>query len=328
MPNRILREGILTSERMNRLDWPSEVFYRRLLSVVDDYGRYFAHVSLLRAALFALRLDLVSNDDVAHWLEKTRQAGLVDLYEVDGKLYLQVWNFKQQARAKQSKFPSPFGADATDGADAAALQMHSRCIAPDAHRSGTEIANATVFECECEGVVGNGIGDATGDVIEDGGESAGAAGVPKVPACANKGRSAKGVIKQRQMLPEDFDLSSSSWVFAQERGVDVVVELQAFKDYHTAKGSTMLDWQAAWRAWCGNAVKFARASSGVQRFSAAGKQAVLEQRNGAVVARLIAQEEREKREVRETREVQEVQEVQRRAAVDGPCGANGKGRPA
>ena len=329
MPNRILREGILTSERVNRLDWPSEVFYRRLLSVVDDYGRYFAHVSLLRAALFALRLDLVSNDDVAHWLEKTRQAGLVDLYEVDGKLYLQVWNFKQQARAKQSKFPSPFGTDATDAA--AAQQMHSRCTAPDAHRCGTGIADATVFE----GVVGNGIGD----VIEDGGgieyeggyesgckaagESAGAAGVPKVPACANKGRSAKGVIKQRQMLPEDFDLSSSSRAFAQERGVDVVVELQAFKDYHTAKGSTMLDWQAAWRAWCGNAVKFARASKGVQRFSEAGKQTVLEQRNGAVVARLIAQEERE------AREVQEVQEVQRRAAVDGPCDAvNGKGRPA
>ncbi|RUS66536.1 hypothetical protein CUZ56_01816 [Saezia sanguinis] len=323
MPNRILREGILTSERVNRLDWPSEVFYRRLLSVVDDYGRYFAHVSLLRAALFALRLDQVGNDDVAHWLEKTRQAGLVDLYEVNGKLYLQVWNFKQQARAKQSKFPSPFGADATDGAGGVAQQMHSRCVAPDAHRCSTGIADATVFEGE--GVVGNGIGDATGDVIEDGGESAGGAGVPKVPACANKGRSAKGVIKQRQMLPEDFDLSSSSWAFAQERGVDVVVELQAFKDYHTAKGSTMLDWQAAWRAWCGNAVKFARASSGVQRFSAAGKQAVLEQRNGAVVARLIAQEEREAREVRETREVQEVQE---RAAVDGPCGASGKGRPA
>lgn len=345
VPNRILREGILTSERVNRLDWPSEVFYRRLLSVVDDYGRYFAHVSLLRAALFALRLDLVSNDDVAHWLEKTRQVGLVDLYEVDGKLYLQVWNFKQQARAKQSKFPSPFGADATDGAGAAggvAQQMHSRCTAPDAHRCSTGTADATVFEGE--GVVGNDIGDVTGDgggiEYESGyesgckaaGESAGAAGVPKVPACANKGRSAKGVIKQRQMLPEDFDLSSSSRVFAQERGVDVVVELQAFKDYHTAKGSTMLDWQAAWRAWCGNAVKFARASSGVQRFSAAGKQAVLEQRNGAVVARLIAQEEREAREVREVREareVQEVQEVQRRVAVDRPCdAANGKGRPA
>ena len=139
MPNRILREGILTSERVNRLDWPSEVFYRRLLSVVDDYGRYFAHVSLLRAALFALRLDLVSNDDVAHWLEKTRQVGLVDLYEVDGKLYLQVWNFKQQARAKQSEFPSPFGADATDGAGAAAQQMHSRCTASDAHRCSTGI---------------------------------------------------------------------------------------------------------------------------------------------------------------------------------------------
>jgi len=248
----------------------------------------------------------------------------VDLYEVDGKLYLQVWNFKQQARAKQSKFPSPFGTDGTDDAGAAAQQMHSRCVAQDAHRCSTGAADATVFEGEgvVEDAIGNGIGDATGD----GGESADAVGVPKEPVCTRKGRSAKGVIKQRQMLPEDFKLSDSSRAFAQEREVDVVVELQAFKDYHTAKGSTMLDWQAAWRAWCGNAVKFTRASKGVQRFSAAGKQTVLEQRNGAVVARLIAQEEREAREVRETREVQEVQE---RAAVDGPRdAANGKGRSA
>ena len=36
MPTRILRDGILTSERVNLLDWEAEVFYRRLLSVGDD----------------------------------------------------------------------------------------------------------------------------------------------------------------------------------------------------------------------------------------------------------------------------------------------------
>jgi hypothetical protein len=43
MPNRELREGILTSERINALTFPAEVFYRRLMSVVDDFGRCPAH---------------------------------------------------------------------------------------------------------------------------------------------------------------------------------------------------------------------------------------------------------------------------------------------
>lgn len=35
MPSRILREGILTSERVNALAPLEELFYRRLMSVVD-----------------------------------------------------------------------------------------------------------------------------------------------------------------------------------------------------------------------------------------------------------------------------------------------------
>src|SRR3990167_11311858 len=57
MPNRILREGILSSERINTLSVHAELFYRRLLSVVDDYGRFFAHPALLRSACYPLRVD-------------------------------------------------------------------------------------------------------------------------------------------------------------------------------------------------------------------------------------------------------------------------------
>lgn len=49
MPNRILREGILTSPNVARLGWAEEVFYRRLMSVVDDFGRYYARPALLSA---------------------------------------------------------------------------------------------------------------------------------------------------------------------------------------------------------------------------------------------------------------------------------------
>ncbi len=49
MPTRILREGILTSETVNRLSLGAELFYRKFMPVVDDYGRYHAHIHLLHA---------------------------------------------------------------------------------------------------------------------------------------------------------------------------------------------------------------------------------------------------------------------------------------
>lgn len=121
MPNRILREGILTSERIAKLSWPAEVFYRRLMSVVDDFGRYYANATLLRAACFPLQLEKVSDADIAKWTRETEEAALVSVYPAeDGKRYLQLRDFRQQVRAKASKFPQP---------PADAEQLQCICIA-------------------------------------------------------------------------------------------------------------------------------------------------------------------------------------------------------
>lgn len=48
--------------------------------------------------------------------------------------------------------------------------------------------------------------------------------------------------------------------WAQRTGLpspDVDVEAERFRNHHLAKGSTMADWHAAWRTWCGNACTFA-----------------------------------------------------------------------
>lgn len=121
----MLREGILTSERVNKLNAPAEVFYRRLMSVVDDFGRYFAKPELLLAACYPLQIEKVRKADVATWIGATCEAGLVRRYTVDGKDYLQLIDFRQQVRAKASKFPQP-----PDICDADATQQCSRC---DAH---------------------------------------------------------------------------------------------------------------------------------------------------------------------------------------------------
>ena len=105
MPNRIIRDGILSSELVNSLSWAEEIFYRRLMSVVDDHGRFHAQPKLLRAACYPLHIDKVSDSDIGKWLSACETAGLVRVYPAsDGKRYVEIVKFGQQVRSK-SKFP-------------------------------------------------------------------------------------------------------------------------------------------------------------------------------------------------------------------------------
>ena len=106
MPARYIREGINSSERINRLSDKSEIFYRRLLLEIDDYARYYAHPALLKAACFPLKLDKVSEEDILAWLKETVDASLVKIYKVKNTNYIEVFDFKQRKRG-QSKFPDP-----------------------------------------------------------------------------------------------------------------------------------------------------------------------------------------------------------------------------
>ena len=54
-----------------------------------------------------------------------------------------------------------------------------------------------------------------------------------------------------QPSPELQDTFSQKWP-----SLSFFAELEAFEDYHTAKGSTFKDWDAAFRSWCRNAVKW------------------------------------------------------------------------
>ncbi len=122
MPNRILRQGILTSPRIARLGWAEEVFYRRLHSVVDDFGRYYADEGLLRAACYPRQLNKVSDPDIGKWLRACVDAALVRVYPAeDGERYLEVLDFGQQVRAKKSAFPNPMSTCVADAAHTPAV---------------------------------------------------------------------------------------------------------------------------------------------------------------------------------------------------------------
>lgn len=109
MPNRIIREGILSSERVDKIaeDPVCEVFYRRLQSVVDDYGRFSGDPRILRAALYPLRLDSQPESKILDHIEACEEAGLLITYLVNGKRYLELSDFRQRLRRMVSKYPGP-----------------------------------------------------------------------------------------------------------------------------------------------------------------------------------------------------------------------------
>jgi hypothetical protein len=106
MPSRLIREGILTSERVDQLDAAAEVFYRRLMSKVDDHGLYDARPAILRSSLYPLRVDRVREADITRWIAACEKAGVIALYTYEGKPYLQMLDTRWSARS-EPKFPLP-----------------------------------------------------------------------------------------------------------------------------------------------------------------------------------------------------------------------------
>ncbi len=71
-------------------------------------------------------------------------------------------------------------------------------------------------------------------------------------------RKTSGTPKRATQLPEDFYPDGTALSLAAELGVSLSAELPKFRDYHTARGKPMKDWQAALRTWLRNAKQFAK----------------------------------------------------------------------
>jgi len=121
MPNRILREAIITSRAVSALSDSGQIFYRCLMSVVDDYGRFESDLDLLRARCFPRQLDRWPLSRVGDALSECREARssdgepLLSVYSdgISDKMYCQINNFGQRIRSDKkgdltpSKYPSP-----------------------------------------------------------------------------------------------------------------------------------------------------------------------------------------------------------------------------
>lgn len=98
--------------------------------------------------------------------------------------------------------------------------------------------------------------------------------------CLKPTADAVGKKQRRSELPDGFEPNEAGLQAAD--GLVVATEMAAFRNHHAAKGTLMVDWQAAWRTWVGNARKFARTAptsfaqekADVARVTVPGRQGV------------------------------------------------------
>jgi hypothetical protein len=105
MPTRYLKPGVRDSESIEALSAHAEILYYRLIVTVDDFGRYDARPSMVKAACFPIR-ESMTGSKVDSLLKELSDHGLIVVYQVDGKPYIQMCKWDNIPRAKESKYPS------------------------------------------------------------------------------------------------------------------------------------------------------------------------------------------------------------------------------
>ena len=104
MPNRIIREGLLDSERYWSCTIEARELYRHLQLLADDLGCVSLALVFIRRRCFD---SAPSNDKIDGLLQQLSDHDLVRIYEVDGARYGFIPRFGQRLRRMRLKHPRP-----------------------------------------------------------------------------------------------------------------------------------------------------------------------------------------------------------------------------
>jgi len=89
--------------------------------------------------------------------------------------------------------------------------------------------------------------------------------IPDTPPLSGKAKEKEilRISKKKVQLPQDFVVTDQHLTLASEKNwPDPHSEIDAFRDYHLSRGTTMLDWDRAFYTWLRNAEKFGGKSRG------------------------------------------------------------------
>ena len=137
MANRVLRDWTC-SETIDQLSEFAELFFTRLIMKADDFGRFYGSPKILKSQLYPLKD--YNLKQVEKWRDEVVRSGVIILYVVDRKEYLEIKDFNQRLRIMKSKFPEPLTDDG---------QMTVNCLTDDGlKRRETETEVETETEDE------------------------------------------------------------------------------------------------------------------------------------------------------------------------------------
>ena len=98
MPNRIIKESILTSPTMNKLSVYAERHFYRLLLLVDDYGCFESHSMIIRGKCYPLNNvsvsqikrwqdELIRNNIIRTWMDNEREYSIFVKFDEHNSKY-------------------------------------------------------------------------------------------------------------------------------------------------------------------------------------------------------------------------------------------------
>lgn len=146
MGNRILKQDICTSEEVDQLSWFEEVLFYRLIVNCDDYGCFDRRAKIIKASLFPLK-ESVTVKQIDSAVDRLSTVGLVRVYEVQGRPYLQLttWSKHQRLRNSKHRYPGP------DESDSRRVAASCGELPRDAENGGLARASMRIqFESEYE----------------------------------------------------------------------------------------------------------------------------------------------------------------------------------
>ena len=149
MPNRIIKESIRTSKKINALSDFEFRFWTYLITYVDDFGRGSADPELINSMVFP-RMKKLSDDKVSATLKALDQFGCIKIYHVDGEpfFYFPNWGKHQTIRNKKSKFPDPNDNDKTIEINCNQLQTNVPVIQSNTIQSNPNICSEPKIDSE------------------------------------------------------------------------------------------------------------------------------------------------------------------------------------
>jgi hypothetical protein len=225
---RTLKPEILEDEKTAPLSDTAFRLFTSMVILSDDWGNVRCDIRWLSSQIWWAHDD---RPNVLSALIELCRATLIEVYAVRGGTYAHLRGWEKHQRidnAGKNKVPKPSEPEANP------IQVDESFVGHIA----ANLREPLRLAAGREGIGEEGMGEV-------------AAKAPPTKPEARKRR-----------LPPDWQPRPEERQKARECGVDCDREVSQFKDHHAAKGEPMLDWDAAFRTWLRNAVKFSRGRQG------------------------------------------------------------------